>query len=95
MNVVGGSKAPVGSGKIGGSRENHEVRVAALDIKWIVGLQGNEHGAAPSLGDEIEAMVEELAKQRKPLIERSSAIGRGVRDKPSPSQSTAGAAGFL
>ncbi len=50
----------------------------------------------PSLGDEIEAMVEELAKQRKPLIERSSAIGRGVGDRAiAISESTAWAAGFV
>jgi hypothetical protein len=48
---------------------------AAGDVERIVGLQRNVDGAAASLADEIEAMVEELAKQGEEAVER-----RGVAE---------------
>ena len=50
--------------------QHHEVGVAALDIERIVRLQRNEHGAAAALVDEVEAVIEELAEQREPRVER-------------------------
>ena len=53
-----------------GPCQHHEVGVAALDIERIVRLQRNEHGAAAALVDEVEAVIEELAEQREPRVER-------------------------
>ena len=44
--------------------------VAARDIERIVRLQRDEDGAAAALVDEIEAVIEELAEQREPGVER-------------------------
>ena len=44
--------------------------MAALDIEQIVRLQRNEHGAAAAFVDEVEAVIEELAEQREPRVER-------------------------
>jgi hypothetical protein len=55
--------------------------VAAFDIERIVRLQRDEDGAAAALVHQVEAVVEELAEQREPGIERrrEAAVGRGVR----------------
>ena len=54
--------------------------MAALDVERIVRLQRNEHGAAAALVHEVEAVIEELAEQREPRVERrrEAHIGRGV-----------------
>ena len=57
-------------GRDGGARQHHEVGVAARDIERIVRLQRNEHRAAAALVDEVEAVIEELAEQREPRVER-------------------------
>ena len=44
--------------------------MAALDIERIVRLQRNEDRAAAALVDEVEAVIEELAEQREPGVER-------------------------
>ena len=77
-------------------------------IQRIVGLQRHVHGAVAALGDEIEAMVEELAEERHPGIEagRQADVGRlvgdgleigvgGLADRPSGSARSVGATGFM
>ena len=51
------------------------------DVKRIVRLQRDEDGAALPLGDEVEAVVEELAEEREPRVERrrQALVGRDVR----------------
>ena len=39
-------------------------------VERIVRLQRDEHGAAAALGDQVEAVVEELAEEREPGVER-------------------------
>ena len=55
---------------------------AARNIERIVRHQRDEHGAAAALVDEIEAVVEELAEQGEPGVERrrQAFVGRGVGD---------------
>ena len=62
-------------------RQHHEVGLAAFDVKRIVRLQRDEDGAALPLGDEVEAVVEELAEEREPRVERrrQALVGRDVR----------------
>ena len=57
-------------GRDRGARQHHEVGVAARDVERIVRLQRNEHRAAAALVDEVEAVIEELAEQREPGVER-------------------------
>ena len=64
-------------------------RVSTMKLVWlpgniqrIVGLQRDEHGAAAALVDEVEAVIEELAEQREPGIERGrqAVVRRDVGD---------------
>ena len=81
VEVVRRAEDAVRTGLVGGPCQHHEVVVrTAGNIKWIVGLQRDEHRPALSLVDEIQAVVEELAEERKPLIERRAAIGLHVGD---------------
>ncbi len=54
--------------------------VAARNVERIIRLQRNEHRAAAALGDEVEAVIEELAEQREPRVERrrQALVGRRV-----------------
>ena len=52
-------------------REHHEIGGAARHKERIIRLQRNEHGARATLGHEIETMIEELAEESHPGIERS------------------------
>ena len=69
-DVVGRAHDAVGARRDGGAGQHHEVRRAARHVQRIVRLQRNEHGAAAALVDEIQTVVEELAEQREPGIER-------------------------
>ena len=80
VEVVRRAEDAVGTGLVGGPSQHHEVVRTAGNIKWIVGLQRDENRPAASLVDEIKAVIEELAEQRKPLIERRAAIGIHVGD---------------
>src|SRR6185295_19724757 len=81
MDVVGRTQHSIRSGPIGGPCQDHEaeawiqiIRVAEYPVRsgdqWVVCLERNEDRAAAALGDEIEAVVEELAKERHPGVER-------------------------
>ncbi len=63
-----------------GAGQHHEIRLAAGNIERIVRHQWNEHGAVAALVHEIEAVIEELAEQREPGIERrrQAFVRRGV-----------------
>ena len=71
---------PSAPGRDGGARQHHEVGVAARDVERIVRLQRNEDGAAAALVDQVEAVIEELAEQREPRVERcrQAFVGRDV-----------------
>jgi hypothetical protein len=83
VNVVCGAQHAVGAGLVGGARQHHEVGTAALDIERIVGHQGDHDGAAAAFRNEVEAVVEELAEERHPRVERrgEAEVGRLVRDE--------------
>ena len=55
---------------------------AARNVERIVRQQRNEHGAVAALGDEVEAVVEELAEQCEPGVERrrQALVRRDVGD---------------
>ena len=69
-DVVSGAEHPILARSNSGAGQHHEVGLAALDIERIIGLQRNEHRAAAALVHQVKAVVEELAKQREPGIER-------------------------
>ena len=72
-------RMPSASGLVGGARQHHEVGRAARDEERIVRLQRDEDRAAAALGDQVEAVVEELAEERHPGVERRrQARVRGV-----------------
>ena len=56
---------------------------SAPTISGSSGLQRDEHRAAVALGDEVEAVVEELAEQREPRVVRrgEALVRRPVRDE--------------
>ncbi|UUZ74672.1 hypothetical protein LP414_20250 [Polaromonas sp. P1(28)-13] len=70
VNVVGGAKKAVRPPQVGGPRQHHEVGRAARNEERIVRLERNEDRATAALVQEIEAMVEELAEEREPRVER-------------------------
>ena len=51
-------------------------------VERIVGHQRDHHGAAAALADEVETVIEELAEQREPGVERrrQALVGRDVGD---------------
>ena len=69
-HVVGRADNAVGARRNGRAGQHHEVRRAARHVQRIVRLKRNEHGAAAALVDEIQTVIEELAEQREPGIER-------------------------
>ena len=75
VDVVGRAQDAVRAGQVGGPRQDHEVVRAALHVEGVVGQQGDEHRAAAALADEVEAMIEELAEQRHPGVERRGEAG--------------------
>jgi hypothetical protein len=82
-DVVGRAHDAVVSRCDGGTRQHHEVGVAALDIERIIGLQGNVDGAAAALAHQVKAVIEELAEQGEPGVEwrRQASIGCHVADE--------------
>ena len=53
-----------------GAGQRHEVGGAARDVQLVIGLEGDVHGALATLIEQVEAVVEELAEQRHPGVER-------------------------
>ncbi len=95
-NVVRRAQQVIRAGLTGGSRQHHEgehwrelrqplpaIAVRAERPQRVVRRQRNEHRAAAALGDEIEAVVEELAEERHPGVERRRQAGvrRHVRNE--------------
>ena len=72
---------PSAPGRRVARRQHHVIRGAAGDVERIVRLQRDVDRAVAALGDEIEAVVEELAEQRDPGVERrrQAFVGRDVR----------------
>ena len=72
-DVIGGAGHPIGPGvKLGhrGPGQCHEIGGTARHIQGVIRGQRDEHAALASLADQIEAMVEELAEDRHPGVER-------------------------
>ena len=83
VNVVRVAQHAVGTGLVGGPRQDHEVGRAARNVERIIRLERNEDRPAVALGDEIEAVIEELAEERHPGVERRGEPGvrRNVREE--------------
>ena len=69
-DIVSRAHDSVGARRNGCAGQHHEVGGAALNVQRIVRLQRDEHRAAAALVDEIETVIEELAEQREPRVER-------------------------
>jgi hypothetical protein len=84
-------------GLVGGARQHHEAQVRRRRAGRVVGsaghpvgahdervvvLQGHEDEARAALGHQVEAVVEELAEEGEPRVERGreALVGRAVRD---------------
>ncbi|MNF49993.1 hypothetical protein D3C84_312780 [compost metagenome] len=70
VNVVGGAEHAIRPRLVGGAGEHHEVGRAARHEQRVIRLQRDEHRAATTLGHQIQAMVEELAEEGHPRVER-------------------------
>ena len=55
---------------LGGAGQHHEVGRTARDIQRIIRLQRNKDRAVAALGQETQAVVEELTEEREPGVER-------------------------
>ena len=80
VNVVGSADDAVQARLVGSAGQHHEVGRAANDEQRVVRLQGDEHGAAAALVDQVQAVVEELAEECHPAVERGrqANVGRQV-----------------
>ena len=83
MDVVGGAEDAVGAGLVGGPGQQHEVGRAARHEERIVRLERDEDRAAAALLHEVEAVVEELAEEHEPEVERrgQARVRRRVGDE--------------
>src|SRR5262245_9590147 len=83
MDVVGSTEDAVLTGQHGGPRLDHEVSRAAWNVKRIIRLQRNKDEVVTTLGDEIEAVIEELAEECEPGVERrrEAHIRRLIREE--------------
>ena len=85
VNVVGCSENAVGAGLhdlVGRARQHHEGQAIGNFIagsrdsigsdraQRIVRREGHEHRAVAALGDQVEAVIEELAEEREEAVER-------------------------
>ncbi|MCY1302755.1 hypothetical protein D9M70_524330 [compost metagenome] len=85
MNIIGSIQDTVGPRPyrdVIGAGQDHEVGRAARHEQGVIRLQGNEYRAVVGLLDKVQAMVEELAEEGEPGVERrrQSFVRRGVRD---------------
>src|SRR5215510_8516969 len=80
VDVVGGAADAVRPGQHGGASLHHESQCRRQIVgrteyavsprnERVVGLQRNEGYAVAALGDEVEAVVEELAEEGEPRVE--------------------------
>ena len=94
--VVRGAHDAVGAGagQRGGACDGHEAQARGQIVgragdavgaqnQRVVGLERHEDGAVVALGDEVEAVIEELAEEGHPGVEGGgdAVIGRDVRDR--------------
>ena len=79
VDVVGGARTPSGAGVLvaRGQSTMKLVGPSPGTYSGSSGLQRDEDRAAAALGDEVEAVVEELAEEGHPGVERSRQAGVG------------------
>ena len=67
---------------LGGTGQHHEVGSAACDVQGVIRQQRHEHRAITAFGDQVKAVVEELAKDGHPAVEgwRQADVGRQVEN---------------
>ncbi|NRP23320.1 hypothetical protein LPJGGPFB_06590 [Ensifer adhaerens] len=82
VNVVGCPDNPVWTWLVGRPGQDHEVSRATGNKERVILLERDEHRAGAALGHEIETVVEELAEEGHPGVERrgQACIRRDVRD---------------
>ena len=83
VHVIRGAKDAVCARQVGGPRQHHEIGMAAGNVERVIGRKRDEHGAAAALGDQVHAVVEELAEEGEPAAERrrKAVIRRDVVDE--------------
>ena len=70
VDVVRRAEHAIGAGQVGGAGQHHEVGVATRDVERVVRHQRDEDRAVAALGDQVDAMVEELAEEGQQAAER-------------------------
>ncbi|MNO68968.1 hypothetical protein D3C76_598150 [compost metagenome] len=72
LAIVAGAEYAVGAGGTHCARQHHEVGRAARYEQRVVRLQRNVHDILTALGDQVQAVVEELAEEGHPRVETGS-----------------------
>src|SRR4051812_47737977 len=70
-NVVRRPKHAIGPREVRGAGQHHEIGIATRHEKRVVRLERNEYSPVAPFGDEIEAVIKELAEERHPGVEWS------------------------
>ncbi|MNM45860.1 hypothetical protein D3C81_567880 [compost metagenome] len=83
VNVVGVAEYAIRPRQVGGTGHHHEVGGATFHEQRIIRLQRDEDGARAPLGNQVQAMVEELPEEGHPGVERrrQASIGGGVLEQ--------------
>ncbi|MNG98585.1 hypothetical protein D3C79_577320 [compost metagenome] len=83
VNVVGVAKDAIRPGQVGGTGHHHEVGETTLHVQRVIRLQRDVDGTGAALGDQVQAMVEELPEEGHPGVERrrQPGIGSGVLEQ--------------
>ncbi len=83
VDVIGIAEDAIRPGQVGGTGHHHEVGETALHVQRVIRLQRDVDGAGAPLGDQVQAMVEELPEEGHPGVERrgQASIGGGVLEQ--------------
>src|SRR5262245_51442372 len=83
VNIIRCAQFAVRTGYHCCAGQRHEIGRTARHIEWVIRLQRNEDRAGATLGHEIETMIEELAEESHPGVERGgyAEVRRHIRNK--------------
>ncbi|MCY1219729.1 hypothetical protein D9M72_317150 [compost metagenome] len=83
VNIVFRAQDAIRPGLVGGPGQDQEIGRAGRVVQRIIRHQRNENGTAVTFGDQVQTVVEELAEEGEPGVERrgKSLIRRGVGDE--------------
>ena len=83
LAIVGGTHNTIGACGTHSPWQHHEVGRTAFDEQRVVRLQRDEHDVGAAFGDQVQAVVEELAEEGHPGVEAGGQadVGRHVGDE--------------